>query len=159
MDAIAPTRERLRHAYGYDVPERSQTASRLAYSVRNPFETMERSGRISCENLLAANKLIYHYLGAQGVRVGNGDGSSDPDTEFPEIYHGQMLAIAWKQVTPDEKYALTELIEERATVEAIGRRWMGANDRGRAEMAGRALVRTALDRLARHWGFRQRSDP
>lgn len=154
----APTLERLRHGYGHDAPERSQTVNRVAYKAHSPFEAMERSGRISYANLQAANKLTKHYMGAMGVNVGTGEGSADPDTEFPEIYHGQMVALAWRQVTSDERHALTGLIEEATTVEEIGRRWMGVNDRGRAEMAGRALVRTGLDRLALHWGF-SRGDP
>jgi hypothetical protein len=151
----APTLERLRHAYGYDAPERSQTVNRVAYKAHSPFEAMERSGRIAYAHLQAANKLTKHYMGAMGVNVGAGEGSSDPDTEYPEIYHGQMLAIAWRQITADEKAALTDLVEERATVEDIGRRVSGARDRGRSEMAGRMIVRSGLERLAVHWGFRR----
>jgi len=155
---IAPTLERLRHGHGFDAPERSQTVHRVAYKAHSPFEALERSGRISHANLLAANKLSRHYHGAMGVNVGSGEGGTDPDTEFPAIYHGQMVAIAWRQVTAQEKHALTALIEEAKTVEEIGRQWMSVKDRGRAEMAGRALVRSALDRLAAHWGF-SRGDP
>jgi hypothetical protein len=152
----APTLERLRHSYGYDAPERSQTVNRVAYKAHSPFEAMERSGRIDYAHLQAANKLARHYMGAMGVNVGAGEGSGDPDTEFPSIYHGQMIALAWREVTRDEKEALTDLIEERVTVEEIGRRVSGARDRGRSEMAGRMIVRSGLERLAVHWGFRRR---
>lgn len=160
MDAIAPTLERIRHAWGHEAPERSQTVNRVAYRVLTPFEAMEKSGRIDYEHLKAGAKLTMHYRGAEGVKVGNGEGSGEhPDTEYPQIYHGQMVARAWKEITADERRALEALIEETATVEDIGRRCTHIKDRRGAEIAGRMLVRGGLERLALHWGFRQRSDP
>jgi hypothetical protein len=154
----APTIERLRHAYGYDAPEMSQTTRRVAYKAHTPFEAMRRRKSIDAEHFEAAKKLTKHYEGALGVRVGDGDGGHDLDAEFPEIYHGQMLVNAWRQVTPDEKKALKALIEETSTVEDIGRDWLGCRQRGQAHIAGVALVRTGLDRLAIYWAFKSR-DP
>lgn len=161
MTYESPTIERIRHSYGHDAPERSQAVHRVAYRVLSPFEAMERSGRIDYEHLKAANKLIQHYHGAMGVNVGNGDGAGtgDETLEYAEVYHGQMVALAWRQVTGDEKTTLTMLIEETGTVEDAGRKCAGVKDRGRAEMAGRMLVRGGLERLALHWGFRQRHEP
>jgi hypothetical protein len=158
MDNMSPTIERLRHADSYDTPERSQTVNRVAYRVKTPFEALEARGAIGFEHLQAARKLERHYVGAQGVHVGNGDGIADPDCEFPQIYHGQQVAAAWRQITADEKRGLEALIEETATLEQIGRRWMGCKDKGRAIIAGQALITTGLERLAVHWRFK-RSEP
>lgn len=160
METIAPTVERLRHGYGHDAPERSRTANRVAYRTLSAFESMHRKGQIEDCHLMAAVKLEAHYRGAQGAKVGNGDGNSAGEhLEYPEIYNAQMLAEAWRQVRPREEQALTMLIEGEGNVEHVGRVLSGHKDRGRAEAVGRELVTGGLECLATHWGFRQRGEP
>jgi hypothetical protein len=153
-DTIAPTKESLRHAYAYEVPERSQKTERVAYRKLTAFEALERAGRIDREHMHAARKLTMHYMGALGVRVGNGDGGHDLDGEYPEIYHGQMVRLAWRQVTRAERLALEALVQETSTLEELGRQWLGCRQRGQAHIAGMALVRGGLERLAVHWSFK-----
>lgn len=150
----APTLERLRHSYGYDAPERSQTANRVAYVLKTPFQAMEDRGAIDDDQGKAAKKLWRHYVGAMGIRIGDGDGMRDDECEFPEIYHGQMIRMAWRQVTSAERHALEILLKEAGNLEQIGRWWKGYKDKGRSIAAGESLVTTGLERLAVHWRFK-----
>lgn len=152
----APTLERLRHAPGYDRPERSQTVTRHAYRVHSPFEAMCNRGDLTRAQFDAARKLTKHYIGAMGVRVGDGDGGHDIETEEAPFYHGQMVADAAKALLPCEYRGLVHLIEETADLETIGRDWLGCKQRGQAHIAGKSLVIIALERLALHWRIKQR---
>lgn len=147
----APTLERLRHSYGYDAPERSQTVNRVAYKAHSPFEAMERRGDIADHHLRAANKLTKHWMGAMGVHVGNGDGAPDPDAEYPQVYHGQQVALAKRQVLAHEWDGLIAMVEETADAEQIGRKWLGYSNPGVSRAVGKALIISGLERLAVHW--------
>lgn len=157
----APTLERLRHAPGYDAPERTQTVSRVAYRMHTPFEAMTNRGDLTRSQFEAARKLTKHYIGTMGVRVGNGDAAHeahDVESEEAQYYHGQMVADAAKVMLAAEFRALVTLIDESGDLESIGRNWLGCKQRGQAHIAGKSLVITGLERLALHWRIKQR-DP
>lgn len=153
----APTLERLRHAPGYDAPERTQTVSRVAYRVHTPFEAMHNRGDITEAQFGAAKKLTRHYLGAMGVRVGDGYGADNLEGEESAVYHGQMVAQAGKAILSHEYRGLTQLIEETADLESIGRAWLGCKNAPQARTAGKALVISGLERLALYWRLKERA--
>lgn len=151
----APTLERLRHAPGYDAPERTQTVSRVAYRMHTPFEAMRNRGDLTDPQFNAARKLTKHYIGAMGVRVGNGDGGHDLEAEEAPVYHGQMVADAAKAMLKVEYRALVTLIDESGDLEAIGRSYLGCKQRGQAHIAGKVLVMNGLERLAIRWRMKE----
>lgn len=153
----APTLERLRHAPGYDAPERTQTVSRVAYRMHTPFEAMWNRGDITEPQFNAARKLTRHYLGAMGVRVGDGYGADNLEGEESAVYHGQMVAQAAKHLLPCEYRGLVSLIEECADLETVGRTWLGCRSKPQAITAGKALTIIGLERLALYWRLKERA--
>lgn len=153
----APTLERLRHSPSYDAPERSQTVNRPAYRVHTPFEAMHNRGDITEPQFNAARKLTRHYLGAMGVRVGDGIGMDNLEGEESAVYHGQMVAQAGKAILCHEYRGLIALVEETADIEAVGRSWLGCKNAPQARTAGKALVISGLERLALYWRLKERA--
>ena len=153
-DTIGPPPEQLARGR-WDKPENSRTTQRVAYRRVHPFESLQHQGKISEGCKLAADKLMLHWAGAQGLRTGSDRGmSADDSVEYPQVYHGQKLAEMRAVVGHEPTWqGLIQITEESATLEEIGRQWLGARQRGQAYIAGLAMIRMALDRLAEHYGM------
>lgn len=161
-DTIGPTPERLAKIPKARLqrPELTQTVKRVAYRKLDMFEGLHKSGRISDACLRAGEKLTLHYMGAQGVNVGTGGGSVDLDREFPQIYHGQMLARIRSTVANARQWdALCQMVEETADLATIGRHWLGCRQRGQAYIAGVALIAMALEKIAQEFGMTNHFHP
>ena len=152
IDTLAPTPERL--ARGEILaPEVNQQTQRRAYKALTPIEGLHRAGKISDACKDAGNKLTKHFLGSMGVDVSSGDGCIEP-LEFPRSYHAAKLAEAQREINNRMVWwALMELVEERSTIEDVGRRIYGYNKRESAYGAGLATVSQGLHRLANMWGM------
>lgn len=154
MDALAPTPEFLRKHAGAQIeaPQRDRQTNRVAYRRLTPFESLHKAGRLTDDEFLAGQKLTRHWLGSTGVDVRQGFGAApdDPDTlDFPTTYHGQKLAEMRRAVgNPRQWGALMALAEEHLALEEIGRAWLKCQQRGQAFIAGLALVKLGLDRIA-----------
>lgn len=155
MDTIAPTAELLAKGGTWERPTTDQRTNRVAYRKLSVFESLHQAGKISDGAKLASDKLVKHIIGATGVNVGSGGGLEPSDmVEFPAIYHGQKVAELKAVVdSPDQWNALVRTVEETATLEEIGRQWLGYKKREVSYVAGLALVRLGLDTIARHYGM------
>lgn len=155
MDTITPTIELLRKGGHWEKPTTDQRTNRVAYRKLSVFESLHQAGKISDGAKLASDKLVKHIIGATGVNVGSGGGLNPSDmVEIPSIYHGQKVAELKAVVdNPDQWGALVKLAEETATLEEIGRQWLGYRKREVSYVAGLALVRLGLDTIARHYGM------
>lgn len=162
-DTIGPTPERLAKIPKgrLERPELTQTVKRVAYRKLDMFEGLHKSGRISDACLRASQKLTLHYMGAQGVNVGKGNGGHiDMDREDSRTYHSQMVARIRQTVdSPRQWGALCEMIEETADLEAIGRGWMKCRQRGQAYIAGVSLVAMGLETIAEAYGMTDHFHP
>jgi len=162
-DTIGPTPEQLAkvHRSRWERPEISQTVKRVAFSRLDMFEGLHKVGRISDACLSASKKLTLHYMGAQGVNVGSGDGGSgDLDREFPRTYHAQKLAQIRSLVDNARQWdVLCQAVEETANLESIGREWLGCRQRGQAYIAGLSLLRMGLETIAEAFGMTNHFHP
>jgi len=111
MDSISPTIEQLRRDT-YEAPQRDQKHNRIAYKKLSPFETLLQRDEIDGNQLLAAQKFEGHYWGALGYDVRRGEGSTHEPLEYPQFYHGEMLATAKRILMLPQLY---ETLESQVT--------------------------------------------
>lgn len=163
QDTVAPTPERLAKIPKQRLlkPETTQTVKRIAYRKLDMFEGLHKSGRISDACMSAAKKLTVHYMGAQGVNVGSGDGGCpDLDREDSRTYHSQKLAQLRQIVDSARQWdALCEMVQETADLERIGRAWLKCRQRGQAYIAGLSLVAMGLETIAQAFGMTDHFHP
>lgn len=165
-DTLAPTPERLAKVNTeHRRPTQDREKKQDAHYIVPVFVALRDRGQITEEAYFAAERLSRHIDGAwriagvtsaYGERVG---GKKDADLDR-RVMHGQCLKNARTAIDcPRTWDALISLIEDTSDLEAIGRGWLGCKQRGQAYIAGVALVRTGLDRLARYWQMQRPKDP
>lgn len=156
MDAIAPTKERLKHARAHVAPEIGQTTNRPYHRIVDEFDRLYNAGSLEWEQKEAADRLKRHWIGAQGVNVGNGDGVPDSVCEYPRTLHAQKIAEAERVVTPAMWDGLEMLLTEAGGIEHVGGAVCRRKNPVQARAAGLVLIQSALDLIARLWGISSR---
>ena len=152
---IEPTKEWIdRHVGRLEAPHRDQKINRVAYRKLSPFETLFRNDDIDREQMDAAQRLTKHWLGSQGVDVRDSVGGSE-GFEFATTVHSREFAEARLAVEISQQWdALMTCLDESGTPETIGRTWKRVACRKQARAYGVSLIVFGLERLARHWGYR-----
>lgn len=152
-DALSPTLEQLKRDT-YEPPQIDQSTNRRAWRKVTVFENLHNRGEIEFYQLRAAEKVEKHWHGAQGadVRMGDDEGGSIADIEYPRSYHAQKLAQAQSQLRPREWLALQDLIMG-ASLEEVGRKWRAVGTGKIARAQGLVLVCEGLEVLGHYWGL------
>jgi len=163
------TPERARKAAGrIDRKDRTQTVDRPADRIVPVFELLSRRGQIEQAEARAGETYATYWHGARrqpglvgsygeqrwsGTSVGQTAPGSLITEEWPVYCAGQLSAA--RAAIGDAMVArlLDRLVEHDATLEDIGRDYIGYKSPQQAMAAGTALTRLALARLAAHWGF------
>ena len=157
METMSPTIEQLRR-HKYAAPQQDQKRHQVAYKRLTPFEILTQREEIDGNQLLAAQKFDAHYWGAAGYDVRKGEGSTHEPLEYPQFYHGEMLARARKVLMLPHLYDVIEsqVVENMSLVELGQYLKPATKDRKIARNIAVVLISTALDLLAIHWGQKQR---
>jgi hypothetical protein len=137
MDAIAPTKERIRqHAGAVDTPSRDQRTNRTAYRLISPVETLRRQSRITEEQWQAFQRFSMDLergsreppsIGAYGERIG---GTSDDDycpTTHKLMSYGRAKQALEAVGEPTTCGILVHAAQREATLASIARDVLGIN--------------------------------
>jgi hypothetical protein len=156
-EILSPTRERLAkdEPGAWRMPEVSQQAVRRYYRKISEATRLFEAGSIEWSHHRAAEKLATHWQGQLGINVGSGEGSANDAVDYPQTYHGQMVAKAKAACSDRQWRALVILTEETGSVEAIGGAICQRKNPVQARAAGLELLINGLDALAKLWGFDQ----
>jgi hypothetical protein len=164
IDALAPTRERIKRTAGWDKPEKSRTAKRPAWRALDVFDRMWKAAEIAKHEWEASQKFARHYQGSLGVDVSMGEGrpahAIAPDAgEYPRSYHAGKMAAVRAALTPRQYGALVFLVEHGDDLSEIGWRFCAFRNRPQARAAGMVLVQEALALAALHYGLKTPHPP
>jgi hypothetical protein len=166
LDNLAPTPERLaKVTTEYRRPTQDRDNKREAHWIVPVFVALRDRGQLSDEAFQAAERLSRHVDGAwrvsgvtcaYGERIGRGD-----DVGLDRrVMHGDCLKHARQAIDCARTWdAIMSLIEETNDLETIGRNWLGCKQKGQAYIAGVALVKMGLERLARYWQMYRQAEP
>ena len=157
LDATAPTREQLRR-FVFEPPQLDQKRNQQAYKKLNPFETLAGRDEIDGSQLLAAQKFERHYWGAFGYDVRRGEGSTHEPLEYPQSYHGQVIASVKKVLILPQLYDVIEsqVVENMSLVDLGKYLRPSIKRREIARNVAVTMISNALDILAIHWGQKSR---
>lgn len=174
-DALTSTPERrLKADCQFEGRQMGRNVARAADRIVPVFEFMRRRGQITQEEASAGVTYAGYWHGARrvpglvsaygqqrwsGTTAGQSDTASLLTEEWP-IYCAQKLhdakaAIGDKALTD----VLDRVIEQDATLESVGREFLGSKSPPQAMSAGAAIVKVALRRLAIHYGYIRDHDP
>ena len=150
-----PTIEWQRH-HAHDKSHTDKDTRRITYRAKSAWETMLDREEIEEEHFKAAEKLYKHWVGSQGVRVGD-DPVSDP-IEYPSSYHAQMLINARREVKSKLIWSAIQMqmeLDHLQVATEIGQLHRKCKDRKIARAHGIAMLTAGYELLAIHWGFKE----
>lgn len=168
LDTLEPTVERLRKDE-FSQPQVDNKNNRRAWRRLDVFQVLLRDNKIQSAHNEAGQRFIRHYMGRQKIdcritdlhTVSNAslDGLMDPWQ-----WHGACLAELKQGILLPDEYSAMEYVSRRECEEHsnenpivyLGSVFGGYKSRKEAHGYGYRLLLTALERLAYHWGLKQK---
>jgi hypothetical protein len=158
-EALAPTPQRLRKGDHFQAPAKDQKTDRPAYRALSAAAVLLSRKEIEPEHYEAANKFYKHLIGSMGHDARIDIGTGQEPLEYPRTYHSQMLAKVKDELTPREYMIVERLVRDETTPVSVGFGLSGHATPQQAKPYGVSAINSALDRLAFHFGFKQRHPP
>lgn len=168
MDTLSPTRERIAQAaYGVDEPEVTQTAQRRAYIVRDIWSDLYRRDQITAEERDAGQKFAAHlemaYRGrsvtpsygqrhAEGTPISQLSGHA-AQTDAARVVDYVLLHRQAREALSQTARLAMLMACEGNTLTQIGRLIAKQSDPKKAQAAGVAYLKIALELLTSHYGM------
>lgn len=170
IEDVQPTTERLQKTDEFSQPLIDSKNNRRAWRRLDIFQVLLRDNKIQSAHHDAGQRYLRHYMGRQRIDVRISDAFTVENATLdglmpPFQWHGSCLAEAKKELLPDEWSAMEYLCKrecEEGTKENpiiyLGNVFGGYRSRKEAHGYGYRLLVSALERLAYHWGLKQKGN-
>jgi hypothetical protein len=174
-ESLTATAQRMARATGrIDHRQRDLKTDRVADRIVPVFELMARRGQITAQQATAGQTYAGYWHGSRrnpglvgaygdqrwsGTSAGQSATGSLMTEEWP-IYCGQQLAASNAAIGDrDMAKVLERIVELDATLEDVGREFLGYKSTQQAMAAGAAVAKIALQRLANFYGYCRSGEP
>lgn len=174
MDTLSPTLERIAHAHhGVDEPEITQAVQRRAYIVRDIWSDLYRRDQITAEERDAGQKFSAHlelaYKGrsitpsygqrhAEGTPISQLSGHA-AQSDLARVVDYVMLHRQARDCLSQSARLAMLMACEGNTLTQIGRLIAKQSDPKKAQAAGVAYLKIALELLTSHYGMTRNGVP